>query len=156
MRAVRIVDGEVVTATAPSARELDVLIAEQVMGFRRPPTFLAAYPRHYTDPAMPEHHQETPYYSTSIVAAWTVHLAMCARLFSTRVRYLDALREESRTPEGWLPDGLHALVVLRHRFPASICRAALAACSGTDSRPDTLAAVREAETECHAEVDDGR
>jgi hypothetical protein len=151
-------------AEMPACRELDALVALKVMGFwfaddqwwgKHPSTPGArAYASACTSPRLRGgSYRETdglPRFSDDLVAAWTVHLTMCDRLFSTRIRYLDALREESRSPEGWLPDGLHALVVLRDRFPLAICRAALTALAPFD----TLAAVREAETECHAEERD--
>lgn len=68
---------------------------------------------------------DLPSYSTDIGDAWDVHLVMCDQRFSKRLRYIAALHEQSRSKEG-LPDGLHALIVLRDRFPEAICRAALA------------------------------
>jgi hypothetical protein len=66
-------------------------------------------------------------YSTDIAAAWEVHRAACAMLFSKRRAYFRAIQEQTRLESGALvawPDVLMALIDV---FPEAICRAFLKA-----------------------------
>lgn len=128
------------SSSNPSAgtatRELDAMIAERVMGAKwetwsdyvRSLILKGGYcavtqidGRATVNPACPR-------YSSFMGSAWDVHREMCDRPFSVRQRYLRAIQEQATTDDGanlvaW-PD---VLVVLRHRFPEAICKAALVA-----------------------------
>lgn len=70
------------------------------------------------------YHGRLPY-STDIAAAWPVHRAACAMLFSKRRLYFEAIQEQTRLEDGSLVVWPDVLVTLADIFPEAICRAFL-------------------------------
>jgi hypothetical protein len=107
----------------PPGRVLDGLVAENVFDFR-----VVADPACRRGVAMRDGNgspTDLPHYSSEIAAGWDVFCFMCGHLFSTRLHFLANLHLQARTPEGYLPVGMHALCAMRHRFPEAVCKAAL-------------------------------
>lgn len=122
-----------------AGRELDAIVAVQVMGWR----YTTQAPPDASCPTNPDTgwwisptgkaqcatcvDDPHPAYSTEIAAAWEVfHHVMRTWYFSQRDAFFDALRDEATLKDGAKPEGLWALQVLKDRFPEAICLAALA------------------------------
>jgi hypothetical protein len=146
-------------AEMPAGRELDALVAGKVMGWES--AVVANYPWQMIPPGEDRYIVRlVPHYSTDITAAWLVvermragapirfrNISLVAYCYHRTYATFDATAFTDYSPETWAEaNGEHAT-------PLAICRAALMACAGAEFRPDTLSAVREAETECHDEGD---
>lgn len=109
-----------------AGRELDALVAEKVMGWT--PSIVANYPWQLQPPGRQGVVCPVPYYSTDIADAWRVFLRCCTWFFSRRRIFLIAIQEQAvLTTSGEVAAWPDVLFVVRHDFPAVICRAALAA-----------------------------